>query len=459
MKTFRNIAFGLLGVSIIFAGIYFGISYTLNDKFLFNTYINNTDCSLMTVAQANSVYTTNYYKNMSFDIIDNSNDIFEVTPELFDFSDAEKTDELLNNSNRNWIKSLIIPTMLYTNDGNAVDKTIEVIQNTWNIFDELQWKFPTDAYIEYDKDIDEFVIKSESIGNQINKEKFSELLKKHIESGEGDFTMSEIEGVYIEPKIKSDNEQLINLLNRLNNDTNYVITYDVYGNRQEFSRKDIAPYITIDYDKFDYTIDIDKCTDDFMHKMASHYNTLGITRDFKTTTGETVKVKGGDWGWWLNQKASATKLIEYINTGKSCNGEFIWLQEASYNLDNDFENYVEIDLTNQHLYMYKSGVLITESNIVSGCVSTNHNTPAGTYHLTYKTRNATLRGPGYASFVNYWMPFNGGIGMHDATWRSSFGGNIYKTNGSHGCINMPLSKAKEVYQNLDDTYAIICYWR
>ena len=449
----------MLGASIIFAGVYFGVHSILSDKFLFNTTINNTDCSLMTIAQANSVYTTNYYKNMSFDIIDNSDDVFEVTPELFDFSDAEKTDRLFENSSRNWIKSLIIPTMLYTNDGNAVDKLINIIQNTWDTFDELQWKFPTDACIEYNEDKGEFVIKHESIGNQINKEKFSELLKNHIENGDGNFVMSEIEGVYIEPKVKADDERLMDLLNKINEETSYIISYDVLGNKQEFSRKDIAPYVTIDYDNFDYTIAIFECTDDFMHKMASHYNTLGITRDFKTTTGETVKVKGGDWGWWLNQKESASKLIEYMNTGKSCDGAFVWLQEASYGPDNDFENYVEIDLTNQHLYMYKSGELITDCNIVSGCVRTKHNTPGGTYHLTYKTRNAVLRGPGYASPVSYWMPFNGGIGMHDASWRKSFGGNIYKTNGSHGCINMPLKVAKEVYQNLDSTYAIVCYWR
>ena len=105
---------------------------------------------------------------------------------------------------------------------------------------------------------------------------------------------------------------------------------------------------------------------------------------------------------------------------------------------NDIGNsYVEIDLGNQHMYLYKEGKMILDSDFVSGNERLNHHTPDGIDAITYKSQNATLRGPGYASFVYYWMPFNGGIGLHDATWRSSFGGDIYKTDGSHGCVNLP----------------------
>ena len=87
-----------------------------------------------------------------------------------------------------------------------------------------------------------------------------------------------------------------------------------------------------------------------------------------------------------------------------------------------------------------------ESDFVSGNLSKGWGTPAGTYPLTYKQRNAVLKGEGYRTPVDYWMPFNGGIGMHDATWRSSFGGTIYKTGGSHGCINLPHRNACNLLQ-------------
>ena len=75
-------------------------------------------------------------------------------------------------------------------------------------------------------------------------------------------------------------------------------------------------------------------------------------------------------------------------------------------------------------------------------------TPVGIYGITYKERDATLKGENYSSDVSFWMPFNGNVGMHDATWRSMFGGDIYLTNGSHGCINLPYKKANEIFDNI-----------
>ena len=94
-------------------------------------------------------------------------------------------------------------------------------------------------------------------------------------------------------------------------------------------------------------------------------------------------------------------------------------------------------------------------NIVTGNVSSGHTTPSGIYSLKYKQRDAVLRGQGYASPVTFWMPFNGGIGMHDAGWRSEFGGNIYKTNGSHGCINSPYALAKSIFDNIEEG-SLVC---
>ena len=105
------------------------------------------------------------------------------------------------------------------------------------------------------------------------------------------------------------------------------------------------------------------------------------------------------------------------------------------------------------------------SDCVTGNVSAGHATPQGTYSLTYKTRDAVLRGSKnadgeyeYESPVSYWMPFNGGIGFHDATWRSSFGGSIYKTAGSHGCVNMPKSNAAKLYELVEKGIPVVCYY-
>jgi erfK/ybiS/ycfS/ynhG family protein len=59
--------------------------------------------------------------------------------------------------------------------------------------------------------------------------------------------------------------------------------------------------------------------------------------------------------------------------------------------------------------------------------------------------------------VSYWMPFNGNIGLHDATWRSKFGGNIYVKNGSHGCINLPKNKAAELFAKIQKGCPVVVH--
>ena len=130
---------------------------------------------------------------------------------------------------------------------------------------------------------------------------------------------------------------------------------------------------------------------------------------------------------------------------------------AQYGEDDIGDSYVEIDVTSQYLWVYKDGVLVEETDFVSGNVSRGYNTPVGIYGITYKERNTTLRGANYASKVSYWMPFNGNVGMHDASWRSTFGAEIYLRNGSHGCVNLPPKKAEVIYEHVEKGEPVIVY--
>ena len=95
--------------------------------------------------------------------------------------------------------------------------------------------------------------------------------------------------------------------------------------------------------------------------------------------------------------------------------EPVYLTTANSHGEHDYgDSYVEINLTNQHLFLYKDGKLVVESDFVSGNLSKGHDTPTGAFGLTYKTMNAVLRGPDYETPVTYWMPFNGDVGMHEA---------------------------------------------
>jgi len=114
-------------------------------------------------------------------------------------------------------------------------------------------------------------------------------------------------------------------------------------------------------------------------------------------------------------------------------------------------------LTAQHLFFYKDGQLVVESDLVSGNIKKEYGTPVGTYPIQYRQRNATLVGEDYETPVSYWMPFNGNIGLHDAPWRKDFGKDIYMTNGSHGCINLPPSVAKTIYEGIARGVGVYVY--
>ena len=185
---------------------------------------------------------------------------------------------------------------------------------------------------------------------------------------------------------------------------------------------------------------------------------MGKKREFKTTNDEIITIAEGAYGWWMNRADETQELIKQIKNGQS--GERIPLyhaQAAQYGEDDIGDSYVEIDLTSQHLWVYVDGELVEDTDFVSGNVSNGNITPVGVYAITYKERNATLRGENYASKVSYWMPFNGNVGMHDASWRNSFGNDIYLTNGSHGCVNLPVNKAEVIFGYIEQGEPVIVY--
>ena len=112
--------------------------------------------------------------------------------------------------------------------------------------------------------------------------------------------------------------------------------------------------------------------------------------------------------------------------------------------------YIDISIEKQRVILFENGRKAMESACVTGTPNRERATHYGSFRINYKQRNRILRGSQklYEAFVSYWMPFDGGIGLHDATWRGSFGGNIYKSNGSHGCINLPPAFAKQLYERV-----------
>jgi len=320
---------------------------------------------------------------------------------------------------------------------------------------------PKNPVLQYTEN--KYVMIEEVCGNRVNKEVLYDLVADALLKKE---TVMDLESnnCYVNPQYTSKSPETIEALNTLNRYVSSQIIYILKDKKEIIDGSIINKWLKVD-DSFVVTFDeksAEAYIKELLERLTAMYNTVGKKRSFITSSGKTISIGGGDYGWRVEISKDIPKdtveLLEGIKQGRTIVKEPKFKQTARALGSNDIGNtYVEIDLTNQHLWFYKNGSLIVECPVVTGNVRTNHATPAGVYRLKYKERNATLDGPDYSVRVSYWMPFNGGIGMHDATWRSSFGGKIYRTNGSHGCINMPYNAAKTVYNNITPGTPVICY--
>ena len=181
---------------------------------------------------------------------------------------------------------------------------------------------------------------------------------------------------------------------------------------------------------------------------------------FKTTSGSVISVNVPASGQTVDGNKLYESIADAINKKQSATVEAVY-SEAQEEETGEYVtyggNYCEVDLTNQMVYVYKNGQQVVSSPCVTGCIAKGHGTPTGVYSIFSMDKNRYLKGDGYKSWVNFFVPFNGGIGFHDASWRSTFGGNIYLYSGSHGCINMPYAQVQKLFANVSMGEKVIVY--
>lgn len=205
----------------------------------------------------------------------------------------------------------------------------------------------------------------------------------------------------------------------------------------------------------------------YVDVLAKRYNTLGGTREFKSTRGDTVTIEGGTYGNQFQVKSEKKWLYETFSECKSgaWTGELPVVREPEYvktakkqGRDDIGDTYIEIDMGQQQMYYYQEGMLKLSTPIVTGNMMRRRGTPSMVCYVYGKQKNRVLKGPGYAAHVKYWMPVKNGIGIHDAAWRDEFGGEIYKTEGSHGCINTPDEAMAKLYEMVEIGTPVVMFY-
>lgn len=199
--------------------------------------------------------------------------------------------------------------------------------------------------------------------------------------------------------------------------------------------------------------------DAFIEELCAAYDTVGAPRLFHATRGEDVTVEGGIYGNTLDKNAESAYLKAAFAEGVSEVHIPAYTKSAYVRGADDIgDTYVEVDMTEQKLYYYEKGELLFETDVVTGNTGRKWGTPSGVNYVYAKQKDRILRGRDYASHVKFWVPVKGNIGIHDASWRKDFGGEIYKKNGSHGCINVPKDRMEELFDYLEIGVPVVMFY-
>ena len=446
------------GILLVAAGgVYAGMSQKYKTRFFPNTQINGVDASGKTAAEVQELIAegVNGY-TLTIDERNNQTETIAGTDiKLHAEFDGSLEKMVATQNPFAWLwhmkqEEYTIGTMVAYDDA-ALESQIRNL----SCLDPEKAVEPVNAKISEYVSGQGYSIEPEQEGTAVEAEKLTQAVTGAIENLQDHLSLEEAD-VYKKPTVLKDDASLAEQLDKMNKYAKMSVTYQFGDSTETLNGDQIHAWLIANADG-SVSVDSSKVSE-YVSEMAKAHNTSNKAKTLKTSYGSTIQVSGGTYGWKINQAAETEALAAIIASGESTTREPEYSQKAASHGANDYgDTYVEINLTGQHLFFYKEGKLVVESDFVSGNLAKGWGTPAGSYPLAYKQKNAVLKGENYRTPVNYWMPFNNGIGMHDAKWRSSFGGTIYKTGGSHGCINLPPSVAKTIFDNISAGTPVICY--
>ncbi|MGL4607145.1 MAG: L,D-transpeptidase family protein [Eubacteriaceae bacterium] len=293
------------------------------------------------------------------------------------------------------------------------------------------------------------------LGNQLDGDKFAKAVKLGIEESKDNLDLEQ-EECYLGTSFEKDSPQVIEANRIMNQYIKSVVTY-TFGDASELLNKDIInTWLGVDENM--NVIVNSELAKAYLNGLSDKYDTYDKTRNFQTSFGSVVAVGGGDYGWLIDIDGELEELLSILKAGQGVTREPVYASRGVSHGERDYGNtYLEISIGDQHMWFYKNGALVVDTDVVTGSLAGGYGTPSGFFQLAYKATDVVLKGEDYASHVNYWMPYDGDIGVHDASWRGSYGGSIYVNNGSHGCVNTPYAAAETIFYNIEAGDPVIVY--
>ncbi len=451
----------LLLILLCFLGcIYMVIAFHYKKHFLPGTTINGMNCAELTVEEVkNELQKTISSYSLTLFTREGSTEVITGDALGLTYSDDKGVEKLMEEQNPYaWITSLRQQELFQVAANITYDKNvIPAIVDSLTYFQPENVTAPADAYIQETEA--GWVMVPEVVGNTVKKEALIQKITEAVDTGLTEINL-EASDLYEKPTILSTDENLNTQMNTLNQLISANITYDFGDNRIYTIDKGVIKSWLTQAEDGSYSIDETKAAA-FVKQMAYDTDTFGLEHEFKTSLGPTIKLaRGGDYGWVINKDATTANLIAEIKSGTNGTLEPVYKYKAKNRGINDIGNtYVEVCIEQQKMWCYKDGKLVVETNVVTGNHANGYNTPSGSvWAIDAKKKDAEFKQ--YNVDVTFWLPFNGGVGIHDASWRSDgeYVPTTYLTNGSHGCVNTPYSAAEKIFNAVDIGYPVIVYY-
>lgn len=449
----------LCGFFVVMAGA-LALAFYYRNNFPVNTWINGIYCTGKSIEEVNAELAEQ--TEIPILIIETVNgetgkiDLREADAKA-DYSSALKT-YLHQNATYRWVKHFEKP----------VSATLEEVRYTWDseklkaLFEELSFVQEADCSVPGVKVIltDEGYVLQDGNTDHLNSRKALQYVESCLRMGEHNVVLKD-GGCYENLKDNAQDKAQRMLWSQLEEIFACNLIYDMGEEKIPLTQAILSQFLIVDGESIQLN---PEGIQSWVDELALAYNTVNTTGKFQSTRGDIVEVPYVTYGTELNTKEEVLWLTENVweNRTVRTQPEYhvpAYLKEGFTRGLNDIgDTYIEVDMTLQHLYYYVGGELSLKTDVVTGNTKRKMGTPEGINYVYNKQRNRVLRGPGYASPVKYWVPVKGAIGIHDASWRSEFGGEIYKTSGSHGCINVPTDVMAELYDMVEIGTPVVMFY-
>lgn len=442
----------------ILAGIflaYLAASVYFMEHFFLGTAVNGENVEFQTVKQVNSLI-LEQAEGYGLTLLERGGTEESVTAQQLGMSFSET--ENVRNYKRVQ-NGFLWPRMFWQQDTYQIAPDITFDEET---FDETlaslscvrEGEEPEDARVELTAD--GYELYPEQQGSRIKEDVLKEQVRAAAETLTETVDLEEA-GCYEAPSLTADSPEITELTAKLDQWFATEVTYEFGSQTEVVDSSVVAGFIQLDGCEASLS---EEAVREWVAGLADRRDTYKKSRQFNSTLRGVITVSGGNYGWQIDQETETAALLASVEKGETAAKQPAWSREGkAWGDNNDVgDTYIEVDMGAQHMWAYKDGALLIDTDVVTGNISRNYGTPSMVAAIQYKDRNAVLRGDNYATPVKYWMPFYGNYGIHDASWRREFGGTVYLTNGSHGCVNTPPAAMKVIFENMDSGTPVVLYY-